>query len=243
VERLRRGKVLSIIANWLMRILMGAGGACLLFLSLPVARGAWEAQKANAVVADLRLGHPLDLDRVRAGIIDLDRAIAMDPSAGRYLGRSELLGGAGLTYSLEVPTAERTKWQRQARADLEKGLADAPARGIDWLRLAALIDVQDGASRQVLPPLLLSIDYAALIPETWTPRLRVILDCWPYFSDAHKERITAYMRKTWQVAKDRRFFAQAIRSPADELIIRYFLRDEPDAQGELAKLIVQEMRR
>jgi hypothetical protein len=51
------------------------------------------------------------------------------------------------------------------------------------------------------------------------------------------------MRQTWQVAADRRFFAWAIRSPADELIIRYFLRDEPGAEEELTGLIVRELRR
>ena len=237
------GGELSIVSDWLMRILLAAGGACLLFLSLPVARGAWEAQKADAVMTDLRLGHPLDLGKVRAGSADLDRAIALDPSAGRYLERSELLGGAGLTSNLEVTAAERTRWQRRARADLERGLADAPARGVGWLRLAAMIDVLDGASREMLPPLLLSIDYAGLIPGTWSPRLRIILDGWPYLGDAQKDRITAYMRQTWRVAGDRRFFAWAIRSPADELIIRYFLRDEPGAQEELTGLIVRELRR
>jgi hypothetical protein len=235
--------MLSILSNWLMRALLGGGGACLLFLSWPVARAAWEAQKADAVMMDLRTGHPIDASQVRAGIVALDRAVALDARAGRYLDRSELLGGAGLSSSLEVSAAERTAWQGRARADLERGLAAAPARGVAWLRLAAVIDVLDGASREVLPPLLLSIEDAALIPETWAPRLRVILDCWPYMSDAQKEGITAYMRQTWRVATDRRLFARAIQSPVDELIVRYFLRDEPGAQEELVKLITDTRRR
>ncbi|MBS0520556.1 MAG: hypothetical protein JSR90_17805 [Proteobacteria bacterium] len=222
---------------------MAGGGICLLILSLPVAWGAWEAQKADGVVSDLRLGHPLDAQRVRAGAADLGRAIAIDPVAGLYLERSELLGGAALTKGVVVSAAERTDWLRRAKADLEKGLANAPARGIDWLRLAATLDVLDGASRSVLPSLFLSIDYAALIPQTWFPRLRVILDCWPYYNDAQKEKLTAYMRQSWHGATDRRFFAASIYSPADELIIRYFLRDEPGAQEELTKLILQQMHR
>ena len=226
-----------------MRALLGGGGACLLFLSWPVARAAWEAQRADAVMMALRTGHPIDANEVRAGIAALDRAVALDAGAGRYLDRSELLGGAGLASSLEVSAAERTAWQRRALDDLEKGLAAAPARGVAWLRLAALTDVLDGASREVLPPLLLSIEDAALIPETWGPRLRVILDCWPYMSDAQKERIAAYMRQTWQVAADRRIFAWEIHSPVDELIVRYFLRGKPGAQEELAKLITDTRRR
>jgi hypothetical protein len=225
-----------------MRSLMGVGGACLFFFALPVARGAWEAQKADAIIVDLRVAHPLDLRQVRAGIADFDRAVAAEPVAGRYLQRSELLGGAALTYSLKVSAGERAEWLRRATVDLEKGLADAPARGIDWLRLAAMRETLDGASREVLPPLFLSVEYASLIPQTWPPRLRIILDCWPYFSDAQKEQLTSYMRLTWRAAQDKRFFAWAVHSPADELIIRYFLRDEPGAQEEFTKLIVRETR-
>lgn len=239
---LRRGKFLSIISNWLIRALMGLVGACLFFGALPVARGAWEAQKADSILTDLRLGHPLDLAEVREGIAHLDRAIAIDPDAGRYFDRSELLGGAGLTYSLKVADSERADWQRRGRADLEKALPESPARGLEWLRLAALDQVIDGPSRDVLPPLFLSMEYAPLIPQGWPSRLRIILDNWPYFSDAQKDQVTAYMRLTWRAAEDKRFFVQAIYAPADELIIRFFLRDEPGAQEEFTRLIMHEMK-
>jgi hypothetical protein len=226
-----------------MRSVMGVGGACLVVFALPVARGAWEAQKADAVVTDLRVGHPLDLSKVRAGIDALGRAVAAEPIAERYLDRSELLAGAALAPGLEVPASERLEWERRAISDLETGLADAPARGAAWLRLATMRDSADGATRDLLAPLFLSIDYASLLPPTWVPRLRVILDAWPYLSDTQKDRITAYMRLIWRVSEDRRFFADLIRSPVDELIIRYFLRDDPAAQAELTRLIIAEMHR
>jgi hypothetical protein len=103
-----------------------------------------------------------------------------------------------------------------------------------------MTETLDGASRDVLPLLFLSIDYAPIIPQTWPPRLRIILDNWPYFSDAQKERLTGYMALTWRLSEDRRFFAWAIHSPVDELIIRYFLRDHTDVQAELTQLINHE---
>jgi hypothetical protein len=222
---------------------MGVGGACLVVFAVPVAQGAWQAQKADAVMTDLRVGHRLDPSRVRAGIDALGRAIAAEPIAERYLDRSELLAGAALAPGLEVPASERLEWERRALSDLEKGLANAPARGAGWLRLAAMRDSVDGATRDLLPPLFQSIDYAPLLPPTWVPRLRVILHAWPYFSDAQKDKIAAYMRLVWRVSVDRRFFADLIRSPVDELIIRFFLRDDPAAQKELTRLIIAEMRR
>jgi len=238
------GSVLAI-SNWLMRGLVGLGGVCLVFAALPVARGAWEAQKADDILYDLRMGRKLDLIKVRRGIVNLDRAVRVQPVSGRYLERSELLGGAGLTFDLKVPDSERVGWQRRARADVEKGLADSPARGIDWLRLAAMRQILDGASREILAPLFLSIDYAPYIPQIWGPRLRLILDAWPYYSEEQKDRLTAHMAETWRIAPehDHRFMAHAVYGPADELILRYFLRDVPGAQEEITKLIMREQKR
>jgi hypothetical protein len=235
--------VLSILSDWLVRSAMGIGGACLVVFAVPVAQGAWQAQKADAVMTDLRVGHRLDPAKVRAGIDALGRAIAAEPIAERYLDRSELMAGAALAPGLEVSAGERLDWERVALSDLEKGLANAPARGAGWLRLATMRDGVDGATRDLLPPLFLSIDYAPLLPPTWVPRLRVILHAWPYFSDAQKDKVAAYMRLVWRVSVDRRFFADLIRSPVDELIIRFFLRDDPAAQKELTRLIIAEMRR
>src|SRR4051794_37588085 len=81
---------LSLVLNWLLRALMAMGGAALVVVAWPVAQGAWEAQKADAIVSDLRFGRPLDAASVAAGIEALNRSIAVDPVARHYLDRSEL---------------------------------------------------------------------------------------------------------------------------------------------------------
>ena len=233
--------------NWLLRALMAMGGAALAVVAWPVARGAWEAQKADAIVNDLRFGRPLDAAAVAAGVDALSRAIADDPAAKRYLDRSELLAGAALTSSLKLPEAERDAQLRRARSDLQIGLANAPVRGIDWLRLAVVREVLDGPSRDVLPPLFMSIDTAPLIPQFWRARLRVILDVWPYLDDSQRSRLGDYFVMTWRLARDRPALmietyrpaiVAEVYSPADELIVRYFLRNEPGAQEELTKWLV-----
>jgi hypothetical protein len=232
------------VLNWLLRALMAMGGAALAVVAWPVAWGAWEAQKADAVVSDLRFGRPLDAAAVAAGISALNASIAADPVARHYLDRSELLAGAALTKSLKLPDADRDALLRRAQADLQRGLADAPVRGIDWLRLAIAREVVDGPSRNVLPPLFMSIETAPLIPQLWRARLRVILDVWPYLDDQQRNRLADYFVMTWRLARDRPALTSEtfrpglvaeIYSPADELIVRYFLRDEPGAQEELTK--------
>jgi hypothetical protein len=225
--------------SWLLRGLLGVGGAVLAFVAWPVANGAWQAQKADAVVYDLRTGRPLQVDEVRAGIEALDRAVAADPVAGRRLGRSELLAGGALTQSLPVTPEQRTAWMKQAEADLNFGLANAPARGVSWARLAAVRQGLDGTSAKVVAALLMSIDTAPMMEPLWPSRLQLILDNWQFFTAKERERIAAYVAMTWRLSSDRRWFAQVIRSPIDELFVRYFVRDEPNAQEELTQWLTR----
>ena len=149
--------------TWVLRGLLGVGGAILAFVAWPVANGAWQAQKADAVVFELRTGQALDLASVQAGIAALDRAVAADPVAGRRLGRSELLAGAALTTDLPVTREQRAEWMKQAQGDLDFGLGNAPARGVGWARLAAARQALDGTSAQVVAALMMSIDVAPMM--------------------------------------------------------------------------------
>jgi hypothetical protein len=90
----------------------------------------------------------------------------------------------------------------------------------------------------------MSIETAPLIKQLWRTRLRVILDVWPYLDDQQRSRLADYFVMTWRLARDRpALMSETFRpglmaeiyAPADELIVRYFLRDEPGAQEELTK--------
>lgn len=210
----------------------------LVYQGLPVARAAWQAQKADAVVMKLRRAETITLAQVSAGIAALNRAVADNPVPGRYLQRSELEGGAALTASLNLDNAGRLVWLKSTRIDLELGLAHAPARSIDWLRLAAMRQAIDGPGRNVVPPLLMSIKTGPWLEPVWPVRLRLIVDNWGYLTDEQKTDMTAYMAKVWRHAPDQRFFALTINNPVDELIIRNLLRDEPGAQERLTKWIL-----
>ena len=226
-----------------MRGLIGIGGAVLAWQAWPVAKGAWQAQKADAIVTQLRQGWPLDKPDVPAAMAALDRAVEADPVAGRLLQRSELLAGIALTPGVEATPEQRNAWLRQARADLDAGLADAPARGVAWARLAAVRQALNGPSTAVVPPLLMSIDTAPMMSPVWPARLQLILDNWASFTPEQRERVGAYVVQTWRRSPDRRWFALAVRSPIDELFVRYFLRDEPDAQEEITRRLAAEKKR
>lgn len=239
VRACRWERVLAVLVNWLLRGLMVLGSAILVYQGLPVARAAWQAQKADAVVMKLRRAQPMALNDVSAGIAALGRAIAANPVAGRYLQRSELEGGAALTNSLDISLAGRMAWLKSAQADLRLGLAQAPARSIDWMRFAAMKQAIDGPSRGVIPPLLMSIDTGPWLEPVWPVRLRLIVDNWGYFTDGQKDQMKTYVSTVWRHAPDQRFFAWDVNNPVDELIIRNLLRDEPGAQEALTKWILQ----
>lgn len=220
-----------------MRGLTVIGGLIAVTQAGPIARAAWQAQRADAVVTDLRTERKLSLPAVRAGLESLDRAIAIDPAATRYLARAELLAGAALSRTLAIDARQRDDWMRRARADLVTGLAGAPAHGVDWLRIGVLQLALDGASPIVVAVLFTSIEIAPRLPQTFESRLRVILDCWPLLNDQQKERLRRYVVMTWRQSADRRFFAYVSYSEADYLIISWFLRDVPGAVQEFAALV------
>lgn len=221
-----------------MRGLTVIGGVIAVVQAGPIARAAWQAQYADAVVYRLRTGQTVDAPGVVAGIESLGRAIAIDPVPTRHLARSELLGVAALTPSVGADAATRTDWEKRARADLVTGLAGAPAHGIDWLRLATLQLQLEGPSRLVVAMIFTSIEMAGRLPQTWRPRLRVILECWPLLTDRQKERLRAHVATVWrQSSGDRRLFGHVTHSAADHAILAWLLRDVPGAPRELAAII------
>ena len=222
------------VVSWLLRGLLGIGGALLVYFTWPVAWGAWYAQKADFVVDRLRNGRPITLPSTLAAIDALDRAVDANPSALRRLDRSELLIGAATGPNWAAPDSQRAQWLRVAEADLEAGLGGAPARGIAWLRLATIRQTLGGPSPRVVGPLLMSIETAPIAVRVWPARLELILLNWASFTDAERDRVAAYVVMTWQASADRRWFVTAMRQSADELYVRILLGKLPGAQEELS---------
>jgi len=218
--------------SWMLRGLLGIGGALLVYSAWPVALSALQAQGADTTVGRLREPSAITLPDTLAAIEALDRAIQTDPSAHNHLDRSELLAGAAFVLSA-IPASQREQWLRTAAADLETGLARAPARGIAWLRLAVVRQTLGGPSARVVAPLLASIETEPVVPRLWPVRLELILRNWAWFTDPERDRVAAYVAMTWRATSDRRWFVHAMRESLDELLIRLLLNDVEGAQDEL----------
>jgi hypothetical protein len=231
------------IFEWLVRGLLAIGGATLVWFAWPVSKGAWQAQQVDAVVASLRLDYEgalrdqVTLGEVQLAIESLDRAIVADPTASRHLQRSELLVAAALLPAFEPTSQQRTDWLKRAEADLAFGLGNDPSRGVGWLRLAAVRLSLQGPSQKSVAPLLVSIDTAPMMQPVWPVRLRLILGNWQAFTPDQRDRVADYVARTWQLSRERRWFADAVGTPLDELFIRYSLRNDAAAQEELTRLI------
>ncbi len=221
------------VVSWLLRSLLGLGGALLVYFAWPVAWGAWYAQKADAFTSRLREGAPINLPDALAAIDASNRAVRANPGALNHLDRSEVLVGAANGLNWAAPDSQREQWLRTAEGDLETGLGGAPARGIAWLRLAAVRQTLDGPSSRVADALLMSIETAAIASRQWSARLELILRNWGSFTDAQRQRVAAYVAMTWQASTDRRWFVSALHQDIDELYLRLLLIDLPGAQEEL----------
>jgi hypothetical protein len=78
-----------------------------------------------------------------------------------------------------------------------------------------------------------------MMEALWPSRLRLILDNWQFFTPQERERIDAYVVTNWRASSDRRWFAEVIRSPLDELFVRYFLRNESGSQEYLTEWLTR----
>ncbi|MEI6201621.1 MAG: hypothetical protein WCP68_06700 [Enhydrobacter sp.] len=219
--------------SWLLRGLLAISGVVLVYQGLPVALSAFQAQKSDAVVMRLRSVEPFTAPALLAGLEALNRAVSLQPVAGRYLQRSELETGGALTGNFNVTPENRTAWLQRSKTDLELGLAMAPARTMEWLRLGITIQSLDGPSRAIVGPLMMSIRTGPWLEAAFFSRLRLIVDNWAYFTDEQKVEIRSAVSGMWRRSRDQRFFAQTVLNPVDELIIRNLLRDEPGAQEQL----------
>ena len=222
-----------------MRGALGVGGALLVWLAWPVSKGAWQAQVADPVFTNLRKGYAVDFSAVLDAIDALDRSVAADPNATRLMQRSELLASAALLRAFNPTPEQKRAWLKQADADLTAGLGEDPARGVAWLRLVSVRLALDGPSQATVTPLLMSIDTSAMMEPIWPVRLQLILVNWQVMTPEQRETLGMYVARTWQLSTDRRWFAQVINSPIDELFVRYFLRDEAGAQDELTRLLAE----
>ena len=221
--------------SWLLRALLAAGGILLVFTAWPVAISALYFQQADVVISRLREDRPINLPDALAAIDAVDRAVHADPTGARRLLRSELLAGAAAGLNWAAPDSQRDQWLHTAAADLEYGLATAPARGIAWLRLANVrYSLEGGPSPDVVVPLLMSIDTAPVLQRLWPARMELILTNWTSFTDEQREKVAEHIVNEWRQSSDRRGFVKAIRRPVDELYLRYMLRDVPGAQEEFS---------
>ena len=228
----------------MLRGLLALGGAGLAVVAWPVATAALQQQKADGVLFAMRTGlRPVELYGVEAAIASLDSAVALDPVASRRLVRSEVLAGAAFNQNLKVTREQRTRWLREAQDDLEAALANDPARGVAWARLAAVRQGLNGPSRSVVAALMMSLEVAPNLASLWPARLQLFLDNWQYFTPQERERVAAEVAMNWRNSPDRRYFATVIRSPIDELFVRYFIRNEPGAQEELTRWLVRDRKR
>lgn len=232
-----RGAFQGISIERAMQVLLGLGGILVVLLAWPVTKSALQAQQADNATTALRLDRKISLSAVLNAIEALDRAIAIDPTATRHLQRSELLAGAALSPHFSPTKQQRSEWLTRAQDDLTAGLGNDPARGIAWLRLASVRMALEGPSQRSVAPLLMSIDTAPMLLPLWRARLRLILDHWQVLTASQREKVARYVVRTWQLSSSREWFADAIRTPIDELFVRYYMRDETGAQEELSRLL------
>jgi hypothetical protein len=222
----------------LLRCLLAVGGVVVLALTWPVSRSTWLFHKTEAFYERVGEDKPYTVEEARQAIAAVDAALAASPTASHYVQRSDLLANLAASRTQKFSNEQRRTWHKQAKADLERGLANDPARALDWLRLAIVNQWLDGPSRDIPPLLFMSIDTGRYLALLWPGQFRLILDNWGYVDDEQKAMLSEYIRQMWRLTADRRPFASRLYDPVDEAILRTVLQGEPGAQEDLTKWLM-----
>jgi hypothetical protein len=116
-----------------------------------------------------------------------------------------------------------------AEMNLTAGLAQNPANGLGWLRLAIAQDDLHRAPRFVADSLLRSVDMAPNLRGLWLARARLMLVYWPAMAPGEALEVKAQLRGIWEANSKYREPLVAMAAELDQIaVVRWAL--EANAQ-------------
>lgn len=158
----------------------------------------------GASMTMLPAGPILDAIQSREKVSDkaLEVLIASNERGLGWVNSGRVLADLGLARLLvrerTGSEAEKKVLLDAAIADLENGLALAPANAFAWTRLALGLMLRDGITPNIVPPLRMSFVAAPYDPRLTNARLRLGLLAWPHLSRDERRQMVEQMKFSWR---------------------------------------------
>ena len=168
--------------------------AALLYLGVPRAVEAVWMYSANRTLLDIQAQKDISNEELEDLIEALNDTMFLVESGRKWtdLGLAQLLFSARTE---DEPKAQELLFR--ARVSLRKGLAQAPANGFAWTRLAYVETLISGPSEEVAGILQLAMLTAPFDPRLLLFRLELCFLAWPYFDENNQDLVFQQVRYAW----------------------------------------------
>jgi hypothetical protein len=207
-------------------------GVSLLALAIPrgVAAITFVAgQSASSALLSGRRPSPADLAN---GVKVIETALRWS-SPPRYLSSLSLVEfDLALTFPAGSP--DRALWIERAEQHAMAALKANPADGYTWVRLAVMRQARGAPVRDILEPLLTSLDVAPNRRELWPSRMALLMYHWGALTPNEVPIMRHQVWTMWNVPQFRFFlYDTALRYHRKSELLET-LKDEPAALEEIA---------
>jgi hypothetical protein len=96
---------------------------------------------------------------------------------------------------------DRTLWLKRAEQHVISELMISPADGYGWVMLALMRQILIDSPRNVVDPLITSLDVAPNRRELWTPRMSLLMMYWAFLRPNELPIVRHQIRTMWDVPR------------------------------------------
>jgi hypothetical protein len=206
-------------------------GLSLLALAIPrgVAAITFLGQSASSELLSGGRPSPAEL----ANAVKVIESALRWSSPNRYLSSLSLVEfQLALTFPAENP--ERAKWIDRAEQHATAALKASPADGYMWVRLAVMRRARGASQRDILDPLITSLDVAPNRRELWKSRMDLLMYYWDGLKPNEVPIVRRQIRTMWDVPQFRFFLYDTAVTYSSKSVLLDALRGDPEALAEIA---------
>jgi hypothetical protein len=206
-------------------------GVALLALAIPRAIAAVTFARQSTLNTMIHGGHP--------SAAELADAVAVTESALRWASPAQYLASLSLfEYELVLvsPSSDpdRATWIGRAEQHAIAAVRANPADGDTWVRLAFIRQARGASQRDILDPLITSLDVAPNRRQLWKPRMAMLMYYWAALKPNELPIVRHQIRTMWNAPANRFFLYDTALTYYLMPRLKEILGGDPEAMEEIA---------
>src|SRR5579883_129554 len=210
-------------------------GIALIGLGLPRTISAWASMAGEQAYTALSKSPAPSGEAIANGIEGLRFAISVVPSPGRY---SKLAGlEIAQAQRLAIDDPHRKALLERAEQHLDLAITGNPTDGWACMLLAGLRRDRGASPREILAPVVHSLDVSPNLRELWVWRAELLLAYWPALRPEELSIMRSQFRTIWNTdPKMRRPLTELAVKLGQVWVLTWTLDGGAEALGEIARL-------